>query len=204
MTVSLWLNMYVPFPSMKTEKIQTKFAKKWQKRTCWSFSEQFCVGWTKKVCSSNTKHTTAIEIHCRANKCHATLLKVWWNNFSHWNTLLRQHVFTRYKQGVRVYVVAYRSSMTLTFCAWPSTPATGACSGATWCPVLFLPKCLLSTPPATCVPTPTSLLSTASLLIHNSRWSRQVDAVILKPVTQKLLNIISTRWNYTSSYGSKY
>ena len=26
--------------------------------------------------SANTKHTTAIEIHCRANKCHATLLKV--------------------------------------------------------------------------------------------------------------------------------
>ena len=39
-------------------------------------ANSFVLAETPKECSANTKHTTAIEIHCRANKCHATLLKV--------------------------------------------------------------------------------------------------------------------------------
>ena len=75
-------------------KKSTTFARKITKINVLKFQ------WTVSVCLANIKQTTAIEIHCRANMCHATLLKVWWNHFSHWNALFSKHRFTRYKQGM--------------------------------------------------------------------------------------------------------
>ena len=93
MTVSLWLNIYVTFVCKK--KINKICKENYKNKPVEVSVNSFVLVETPKC----VQQTIAIEIHCRANMCHATLLKVWWNHFSHWNTLFSEHRFTRYKQG---------------------------------------------------------------------------------------------------------